>query len=472
MLASQAVKFGLTIVSAAILARLLTPEDYGLIAMVTVVINFTYSFRNLGLSTATMQKPQLMVAQVTNLFWINTGLSIIVMLLTAASAPLVARFYGDSRLTWITIALASGFVFTGLTVQHEALLKRQMRFFALSTVEISSLIIGLISALIAASRGMKYWSLVISSLTTSFVYFGGVWLVCRWRPGLPSRKSGVRSMLWFGGHLTGSSLVNFAARNIDNVLIGRYWGPTQLGLYSRAYQLLLLPLEQINAPLDTVAITSLSKLTDSPERYRQAYLRMLEKIVMVTMPGIALMIVTSDWLVRVMLGPQWVESGRIFALLGVMGILEPVSFTLGWLMVSQARTKEFMHMVIFNSVTSILAIILGLRWGAIGVAAIYALSGVVIRKPVLLWWAGRRGPVRTQDIYRTILPALVASGVVATSLFLLRRVTGFNNPVLGLVCSLFLAVLLAGATYAALPDGRRALQDAWRLLPHLSRRKT
>jgi len=178
-------------------------------------------------------------------------------------------------------------------------------------------------------------------------------------------------MLWFGGHLTGSNLVDFAARNIDNVLIGRFWGPTQLGLYSRAYQLLLLPLEQINAPLDSVAITSLSKLTDSPERYRQAYLRMLEKVVMVTMPGMALMIVTSDWIVRVMLGPQWVETGRIFALLGIMGILEPVSFTLGWLMVSQARTKEFMHMVIFNSVTSILAITLGLRWGAIGVAASY-----------------------------------------------------------------------------------------------------
>src|SRR5687768_13650655 len=108
-----------------------------------------------------MQKPQLMVAQVSNLFWINTGLSIVVMLLTAASAPLVAMFY--ERLTWITIALASGFVFTGLTVQHEALLKRQMRFWALSVIEISSLVIGLVSALIAAWRGMKYWSLVVSS---------------------------------------------------------------------------------------------------------------------------------------------------------------------------------------------------------------------------------------------------------------------------------------------------------------------
>ena len=96
---------------------------------------------------------------------------------------------------------------------------------------------------------------------------------------------------------------------------------------------------------------------------------------------------------------QWVETGRIFAILGVMGILEPVSFTLGWLMVSQARTKEFMQMVIFNSIVSILAIVAGLRWGAIGVAASFALSGVVIRKPVLLWWAGRKGPVRTSEIY-------------------------------------------------------------------------
>ena len=279
-------------------------------------------------------------------------------------------------------------------------------------------------------------------------------------------------MLWFGGHLTGSSLINFAARNIDNILIGRYWGPTQLGLYSRAYQLLLLPLEQINAPLDTVAITSLSKLIDAPERYRQAYLRMLEKVVMVTMPGIALMIVTSDWLVRVMLGPQWVETGRIFAILGVMGILEPVSFTLGWLMVSQARTKEFMQMVIFNSIVSILAIVVGLRWGAIGVAASFALSGVVIRKPVLLWWAGRKGPVRTSEIYKAILPALVAAGTVAILLSLFRTATGFSNPFLGLGISFVLAALIAGATYFVLPAGRRALQDVWRLLPHLSRKQS
>ncbi len=129
-------------------------------------------------------------------------------------------------------------------------------------------------------------------------------------------------------------------------------------------------------------------------------------------------------------------------------------------------------MVIFNSVTSILAIIVGLRWGAIGVAATYALSGIVIRKPVLLWWAGRKGPVRTQDIYRAILPALVASGVVAISIFLLRRLTELNGPVLGLLLSFMLAVLLALATYFALPAGRRALEDARRLLPHLSRKKT
>ena len=223
-------------------------------------------------------------------------------------------------------------------------------------------------------------------------------------------------------------------------------------------------------PLDTVAITS-TALIDSPERYRQAYLRMLEKVVMVTMPGIALMIVISDWLVRVMLGPQWIETGRIFAILGVMGILEPVSFTLGWLMVSQARTKEFMRDGDFQQHRFHYRHHYWFAMGAIGVAASFALSGLVIRKPVLLWWAGRKGPVRTLEIYKAILPALVAAGTVAILLFLFRRATGFTNPFLGLVISFILAVLIAGATYFVLPAGRRALQDVWRLLPHLSRKK-
>ena len=138
------------------------------------------------------------------------------------------------------------------------------------------------------------WALVGSQLAMGASYAIGIWMVCNWRPGLPARNSGVREMVAFGRNLTGYNFLNYFSRNTDNLLIGRVWGAQQLGLYSRAYQLLLLPLDQICAPLDGVAVTALSRLTETPERYRQAYLRILEKVAMVTMPGVALMIATSD----------------------------------------------------------------------------------------------------------------------------------------------------------------------------------
>src|SRR5439155_6207554 len=149
----------------------------------------------------------------------------------------------------------------------------------------------------------------------------GVWTVCRWRPGLPARGIGIRSMLSYGGNLTGFNVMTFFSRNLHNALIGKFWGPYQLGVYSRAYQMLLMPMQQINAPLAAVAVPTLSRLADSPERYRAAYLKILEKIAMITMPLVAFMIATSDWLVLVLLGPKWQEAGRIFMLLSIAAII-------------------------------------------------------------------------------------------------------------------------------------------------------
>src|SRR4029079_3062305 len=193
-----------------------------------------------------------------------------------------------------------------------------MRFFGLAASELASMFAGTIAAIALALWGAGVWALVGANLVTAFAFMSGVWIACRWRPGFPVRNSGVGSMLKFGRNLTGNNILNYIARNIDNLLIGRVWGPRQLGLYVRAYQLLLLPLDQICSPIDGVAITALSRLINDPERYRSAYLRMLEKLAMVTMPIMALMIGTSDWLVPVMLGPQWVETSRIFAVMGIL----------------------------------------------------------------------------------------------------------------------------------------------------------
>ena len=469
--ASQGFKFFAGMAATVVLARLLTPQDYGLIGMAAVVIGFVSMFKDMGLSAATIQKEEITGEQVSTLFWVNVGLSVAVMALTAALAPAVAWFYGDARLTWITVGYSAGFLFGGLTVQHEALLRRQMRFGALAAVEILSLLAGIAAAVILAWRGWGYWALVFNQLVQGVTYAAGVWAVCGWRPGRPVRYSGVRSMLAFGGNLTGFSVVNYFARNLDNLLIGKFWGSYQLGLYAKAYQLLLLPIDQINTPVASVAVPALSRLNDEPERYRQAYLRILEKVSILTMPGVAFMIACSDWIVSLVLGPQWTEAARIFALLGVVGLVQPVANTVGWLFITQGRTREMLRWGLIGSAIIIAAIAAGLPWGALGVAASYSIVFVFVVVPLLFWYVGRSGPVRAADFYRTIAPVACASACAFGALLLLRRVAVAARPLTGLLLGLAVAAAVTLLVLYALPAGRAALRDFKQLFGLLTKKR-
>jgi PST family polysaccharide transporter len=356
-----------------------------------------------------------------------------------------------------------GFLFGGLAVQHEALLRRQMRFLSLAIVEVASLLIGITVAVVLAWRGFHYWALIFSQLTQGLSYTIGVWIVCRWRPGLPARGSGVRSMLVFGRNLTGFSVVNYFARNLDNLLIGKFWGSQQLGLYAKAYQLLLLPIEQINTPIAAVAVPALSRLNDEPERYRQAYLRILEKVAILTMPGVALMIMTSDWITLIVLGPQWVNAARIFALLGIAGLVQPIANTTGWLFVTQSRTHHMFQWGLIGSTIIILSIVAGLPWGAVGVAASYSITFVVVVLPALLWFVGRTGPVRTRDFYHTMFPYVAATACSLLATFLFRKWVTVTVPLVGVAACLIIVASMTFLVLVVLPDGRNALRDLTRI---------
>jgi len=459
-MAAQGFKFVFSTVATIVLARLLVPEDYGLIGMVAILINFVGMFQYLGLSTATVKWSELNHQQVSTLFWVNMFLSAAIMLVTIGSGPLLAWFYKEPRLIGITTGYGITILFAGLAIQHEAILTRQMRFTAIAVVEVAAILAGFVSAVVAAWRGAGYWALVLNQLVMTVVTVIGVWSVCRWRPGMPARGIGIKSMLSYGGNLTGFNVMTFFSRNLDNALIGKFWGPYQLGVYSRAYQMLLMPMQQINAPLAAVAIPALSRLADKPERYRAAYLKILEKIVMITMPLGALMIATSDWMVLLLLGPQWRETGRIFQLLGIAAMIQPVTKTAWWLFSTQGRTRELFHWGLLGGAIAIASIIAGLPWGATGVAASYAIADLCIATPLLFWYVGRKGPVRTIDFYRAIAPVSAASVCSLAILFACR-------PWLNAVPTLFLRLSVAlGITAAvsvlilsALPAGRLAMRS-------------
>jgi PST family polysaccharide transporter len=469
-LVSNGLRFIVTIAATSVMARLLSPEDYGLIGMVAIFINFVSMFRDMGLSVATIQKDKINYDQVSTLFWFNFALSVAVMIFISAMAPAVSWFYGEPRLIRITIASALGIVLGGLAVQHEALLRRQMKFLALAVIAFLSMVAGYVVGIIMAWRGFGYWALVSSQLGLALTNTLGVWLACRWRPGLPKRNSGVRSMVAFGRDFTGFSVINYFSRNLDNLLIGRVWGARQLGLYNRAYQLMTLPIDQINEPIASVAIPALSRLTDSPERYRQGYLRMLEKIALLTMPGVALMIATADWIVHLLLGSQWAGTTPIFILLGITALFQPIANTTGWLFLSQGRGRQMLKWGFISGPLVMGSIVAGLPWGALGVAASYTITGILIVDPLLFWFVGRTGPVRTMDFYRTMAPFVCASLISLLACVSFRQLELTSKPVIGVGICLIITIVTSLLVLAVLPGGRRALQDIPRLVLVLSRK--
>ena len=458
-ISSQGLKFAITIAATSVMARLLTPNDYGLIGMVAVVTGFVSMYKDLGLSAATIQKSEINSDQISTLFWVNLLLSVGIALFTAAIAPLVAWFYGESRLIWITVVTAVGFIISGIAVQHEALLRRQMRYFALALIGLSSMAMGYVVGIIMAWKGFHYWALVASQLAVATTSTLLVFSFVRWTPGLPKRNTGVRSMIKFGGNLTGFTTINYFSRNLDNLLIGRFWGAQQLGLYSRAYQLMGLPIEQINEPITSVAVPSLSRLTDSPETYRKAYLRMLEKIALLTMPCVVLLIVTSDSIIQIVLGSQWAGATRIFILLGITVLFQPIANTTGWLLITQGRTDHMLQWGLISGPITMAAIVAGLPWGAVGVAASYAFARVCIVDPLLYWFVGRRGPVRTLDFYRTIAPFVVASLTALLAALAFRRWSGVSGGFVTILVCGIITVVTTFLTLAIIPAGRRALHD-------------
>jgi O-antigen/teichoic acid export membrane protein len=427
---AQACKFILSTAGTIVLARLLTPKDFGLIAMVAVVIGFADMFKDAGLSMATVQKDRISHEQISTLFWINILISAFLGLCVLAASPLVAKFYGRPELAAVTAALSVSFIISGLMIQHQALLRRHMQFGTLAIIQIASQIITLGATIVLALFGWRYWALVSGTITTALTSTLMTLFFCPWIPGRMKKGTGIRDMLKFGGHLTGFNFVNYFARNLDNILIGKYYGSQSLGLYSKAYSLLMLPLRQINSPISAVAIPVLSRLQNDPEQYRKYYLKAISLMAFITLPGVMFMIVMSKGIIVLLLGPQWSEASRIFSVLGFAAFLQPIANTTGWLFISQNRTKHMLQWGVVGGILTIISFVIGIPWGAFGVAVSYAVSGIFIRTPLLFWFVGRQGPIKTIDLYRALLfPGFVALCVASVLLPWCRIADQFNSLV-------------------------------------------
>jgi O-antigen/teichoic acid export membrane protein len=455
---SQGCTFALQTASTVVLARLLTPADFGLIAMVTAVIGFLRLFSHLGLSMATVQKAEITRDQVSTLFWINTAFGAMVALLVVSCAPLVAWFYGDPRLAPVTMVLGSAFILGGMTVQHAAMLNRNMRFLAIGVVEVISTATGIAAAIIAGLAGAGYWSLVFLPLVTAATSMLGTWIAFPWIPGRPKRGVGTRSMLRFGGNITAFNTVNYFARNADNILIGKFLGSTALGFYSKAYGLLMLPISQVRAPLFRVAIPTLSRLQSDPERYRSYYVKMLQILAFITFPMVMFLGGFADEIILLVLGPQWTPAAPIFTILAFAAFLQPVDSTSGIVMTTRGLTTRYFRLGSTVAVVLVASFVIGLPWGVTGVALSYTIANYLLHVPCL-YWAFHGTPIRMRDFFGALLVPLCAAVIL-----LVASKAAFSLATeLPLIPALLLASLAGAAAYGlaffCLPGGRQLLKS-------------
>ncbi|WP_380174166.1 MOP flippase family protein [Kineococcus sp. DHX-1] len=407
---SQALQF----LAGLALARLLLPADFGLLASVYVVTGFAVLFFDMGLNAALVHARVLRRSDMDTAFWLNALGGIVFVGILAAVGPLVAEFYSDDRLRYITPLAGLSFAFALGTV-HSALLTRRLKFKRLAVIETAAAVVGNSTTVVGALAGWGPLALVAGPALQSIVLTTLMWIASPWRPRGFIRRASVRRLWSFSGGMLGFSLVNYAGRNSDNLLIGRILGAAPLGYYNRAYNLMLLPLQQISQVVGRVMFPALASMGDDRARLQRAYRRTVTVMTAVTMPVLVGMSAVADGLVPLLWGDQWGATIPLLQVLCLAGLPQCLSSTEGWLYQSQGRTKLMFLMGGISTAIGVAAIVIGLHWGLLGVT-IGILTTAWAYQPIALRVAcgliGLRGSRVILDILPTVVIALVMGGAV------------------------------------------------------------
>lgn len=464
--AAQGARILIQTVSIVILARLLTPADYGVTVMVSAIIGVSEVLRDFGLSSAAIQARSLSSKQRSNLFWTNTSLGLVLAAVTICAAPLIGSFYNDSRLTLVAQVMAATFFFNGISTQHRASLSRSLRFGPLAAADIIAQGSSLVLAVSLAVFGAGYWALVAQQVGGALVAAVLVLALARWAPRGVYVREPMRELFAFGGHVAGAQLLTYATRNFDSVAIGYYSGPKEVGLYDRAFQLLMLPLNQLVAPMTRVAVPVLAKLQEDRSRYMDYLLRGQSVMLNTLVPVFAIGIVTAPWLIPLVLGSQWAPSAPLFQALAVAGIFRSAGNATHWVALSLGVPRVSFELALISAPVTIAAIWVGTIWGAMGVAAAVALVSVVFWAFGYAWYSWRT-EIACWPLFTNSGRAVAGHGVAAglASMVWVLPVDPSWRPTLGIV----LFVLVECVVILVWPRYRHDLWLAASTFKHLRR---
>jgi O-antigen/teichoic acid export membrane protein len=421
-LSAQALSLALRIVPTVVLARLLTPSDFGVVTMVTTFSLLLMSFGQNGFNEAVIQRDKINRFQASNLFWINCAVGLTLTVGFAAGGSLLARFFQNPLVANVTVATSLVILITAASDVHVALLKRAMRFPAVSANDVIALIVYSTVGILLAWRGWGYWALVAATIAQALSTTVGAWWLCRWIPSMPRRGLGTRSVIVFAAKVYGRYSANYFTRNFDNLLVGWRFNALALGFYKKAYDLFALSASQLTSPINNVALAALSRLNDDPARFKKHLANSLAIVAFIGMAvGADLTLVGKD-VVRLILGSKWSESGRIFQLFGPgIGIMLLYS-TVGWIHLSIGEPGRWLRWTLLESAVTASMFFLALRWGPAGVAGAWSVSYWTLSIPAF-WYAGRPIGFGVSSLIRIVWRYAAASLIAALATTAILRTT-------------------------------------------------
>lgn len=462
-LVAQAIQLALYITAALVLARLLTPADFGLFAMVASLTAFVASFKDFGFTMAAVHREHVDDQQSSLLFWMSMKLNLLTGVFVAAMAPVLAWFYGEPRLTAMTLTVAIGVVAIGLAAQHESLLIRRMRFAGLAAVDVASLVAGVALGITCAILGAGYWSLVAQFVATGVLRSAGVWGISGWRPSWQTRGArslvNVDPMLSYAGYLTAYRILSHVGRNLDRVLVGYFSGAAAVGYYDNAFRWSLYPVQQVYQPLMNVAVASLSRVRHAPPTYRAFCRAAFLPMFSIVLPALVFMALEPRRVLLVLLGEQWLPAVPLFQVLCLAALASSMIKITKWIYLSVGETRRQFRWGLVYTPIMIAAVAAGVPWGAYGVAVGFTAGTCLLTWPSLAY-CFRRAPLTMRDFAGIVArPALAAAGAG----LVLMASGQLYLPDGGLVASLLTRLVLFLLAYAALwigmPGGGRAAAE-------------
>jgi PST family polysaccharide transporter len=415
---------GLSLLTTIILARLLVPSDFGLIAMAAVVIGFIELFQDLGTSSAIIQRKDPSQALLASMFWLNAGFGLAAMLVLYLASPLGGAFYREPKVIPIMQALSLSFLLSGLSNLQKSLLERNLEFDKLARIEIGTALFATVVGITAAFLGHGAWSLVYQVLAGNSLLTLLLWNTSRWRPSWQFDWSEVRSVMGFSLHLTGASVFNYFARNADKFLIGRFLGAQDLGYYDLAYRLMQYPLEGISAVIRRVMFPLYSRMQDDAGQFGWTYLKVASTIALISFPLMLGLTALVGPFVLTLFGAAWTPIIPLLLILAPLGAVQSITTTAGDIFTAKGRTDLALWWTIIAGLLIVLSFVLGLPWGILGVTASYATMFLLLTYPGLAI-AFRLIGIRVRDLggvlWRPAACSLVMYAVVAGAALWLPR---------------------------------------------------